>query len=48
VDFDQLPACYPRPADDDRLGTKLGLQNLAALWKNTSLKSGRRLRAFRL
>lgn len=34
VDFDQLTACYPRRADDDRWGTKLGLMNLAALWKN--------------
>src|SRR5438132_4402870 len=43
VDFDQLTACYPRPADDDRWGTKLGLLNLAALWKNYELAGARRL-----
>ena len=43
VDFDQLTACYPRPADDDRWGTKLGLLNLAALWKNYELSGARRL-----
>lgn len=43
VDFDQLTACYPRPADDDRWGTKLGLANLAALWKNYTLSGARRL-----
>ena len=30
VDFDQLTACYPRPTDDDRWGTKLGLANRRA------------------
>ena len=54
VDFDQLTACYPRPADDDRWGTKLGLMNLAALWKNYERSGARRLllafaeRGFRL
>jgi adenylylsulfate kinase len=43
VDFDQLTACYPRPADDDRWGTKLGLMNLAALWKNYARSGARRL-----
>jgi len=43
VDFDQLRACYPRPADDDRWGTKLGLMNLAALWKNYERSGARRL-----
>lgn len=43
VDFDQLTACDPRPADDDRWGTKLGLANLAAIWKNYQLAGARRL-----
>lgn len=43
VDFDQLTACYPRPADDDRWGTQLGLSNLAALWKNYQRSGARRL-----
>jgi adenylylsulfate kinase len=43
VDFDQLTACYPRPADDDRWGTKLGLMNLSALWKNYERSGARRL-----
>lgn len=43
VDFDQLTACYPRPADDDRWGTKLGLMNLAALWTNYERSGARRL-----
>jgi len=43
VDFDQLTACYPRPTDDDRWGTKLGLMNLAALWKNYQAAGARRL-----
>lgn len=43
VDFDQLTACYPRPADDDGWGTKLGLMNLAALWKNYQTSGARRL-----
>ena len=43
VDFDQLTACYPRPADDDRWGTQLGLQNLAALWRNYERSGARRL-----
>lgn len=34
IDFDRLRACYPRPADDDRWGNKMGLTNLAAVWKN--------------
>ncbi|MGH2377488.1 MAG: hypothetical protein ACRDGT_03360 [Candidatus Limnocylindria bacterium] len=34
VDFDQLRACHPRPAADDVWGTKLGLANLAAIWRN--------------
>lgn len=43
VDFDQLTACYPRPADDNPWGTKLGLMNLAALWKNYQRSGARRL-----
>jgi hypothetical protein len=43
VDFDQLTACYPRPADDDAWGTKLGLSNLAAMWTNYQLAGARRL-----
>lgn len=43
VDFDTLTACYPRPADDDAWGTKLGLRNLAALWKNYQHAGARRL-----
>lgn len=43
VDFDQLSECYPRPVDDDRWGTKLGLMNLAALWKNYERSGARRL-----
>lgn len=43
VDFDQLTACYPRPADDDRWGTRLGLENLADLWKNYERSGARRL-----
>jgi len=43
VDFDQLSACYPRPPDDDRWGTKLALMNLAALWKNYEQSGARRL-----
>lgn len=43
VDFDQLTACYPRPADDDPWGTKLGLSNLEAIWKNYQLAGARRL-----
>lgn len=43
VDFDELTACYPRPADDDRWGTRLGLTNLAALWKNYQAAGARRL-----
>ena len=42
VDFDQLTA-GPRPADDDVWGTKLGLSNLAAIWKNYQLAGARRL-----
>ncbi|MDE3111720.1 MAG: hypothetical protein KGK34_02135 [Chloroflexota bacterium] len=43
IDFDRLTACYPRPADDDRWGTKLGLRNLAALWTNFHAAGARRL-----
>lgn len=43
VDFDELTACYPRPTDDDRWGTRLGLTNLAALWKNYDRAGARRL-----
>jgi adenylylsulfate kinase len=43
VDFDQLTAGYPRPADDDQWGTKLGLSNLAAMWRNYQLAGARRL-----
>jgi len=42
VDFDQLTA-GPRPTDDDVWGTKLGLSNLAAIWKNYQLAGARRL-----
>lgn len=42
VDFDQLTA-GPRPADDDIWGTKLGLANLAAIWKNYERAGARRL-----
>jgi len=42
VDFDQLTA-GPRTADDDVWGTKLGLSNLAAIWKNYQLAGARRL-----
>lgn len=43
IDFDGLTACYPRPPDDDRWGTKLGLLNLAALWNNFRGSGARRL-----
>ena len=43
VDFDQLTACYPRPVDDDRWATNLGLRNLAALWRNYQASGARRL-----
>ena len=43
VDFDQLTTCYPRSADDDQWGTRLGLTNLAALWKNYEQAGARRL-----
>lgn len=43
VDFDQLTACYPRSAADDRWGTQLGLANLAALWTNYEASGARRL-----
>lgn len=36
VDFDQLTACFPRPPGDDAWGTALGLDNLAAIWRNYS------------
>ena len=42
VDFDQLTA-GPRTADDDVWGTKLGLSNLAAIWKNYQHAGARRL-----
>ena len=42
VDFDQLTA-GPRPADDDVWGTKLGLSNLAAIWRNYQQAGARRL-----
>ena len=42
VDFDQLTA-GPRTADDDVWGTKLGLSNLGAIWKNYQLAGARRL-----
>lgn len=42
VDFDQLTAST-RAADDDAWGTKLGLSNLAAIWKNYQLAGARRL-----
>lgn len=43
IDFDRLRACYPRPAADDRWGNKIGLTNLAAVWKNYRAAGARRL-----
>jgi adenylylsulfate kinase len=43
VDFDRLSACYPRPADDDRWGNRIGLTNLAAVWNNYQVAGARRL-----
>src|SRR5688572_25767962 len=43
VDFDRLRACYPRPAEDDRWGNRIGLTNLAAIWKNYRAAGARRL-----
>jgi energy-coupling factor transporter ATP-binding protein EcfA2 len=43
VDFDQLTACFPRPADDDIWGTKVGLANLAAIWRNYHAAGAERL-----
>lgn len=34
VDFDALTECHPLPADDDRWGTRIGMSNLAAIWRN--------------
>jgi gluconate kinase len=42
VDLDQLTA-GPRSADDDMWGTKLGLSNLAAIWRNYQLAGAQRL-----
>ena len=35
IDFDQIRYTYPRP-DDDPWGSRLGLENLAAIWRNCS------------
>lgn len=43
IDLDRLRAGYPRQADDDRWGTKLGLTNLAAVWNNCRAAGARRL-----
>jgi len=43
VDFDQLTASFPRPDNDDRWGTKLGLANLAAIWRNFHAAGAERL-----
>lgn len=43
IDFDRLRACYPRPPEDDRWGNKIGLTNLAAVWKNYRAAGARRL-----
>lgn len=43
IDLDRLRAGYPRQANDDRWGTKLGLTNLAAVWKNYQAAGARRL-----
>lgn len=42
VDFDQLTESRPRPADD-RFGTRVGLTNLAAVWKNYADAGAERL-----
>jgi ribose 1,5-bisphosphokinase PhnN len=43
VDFDQLTAAFPRSPDDDMWGTKLGLANLAAMWRNYQAAGADRL-----
>ena len=35
IDFDQIRYTYPKP-DDDPWGNRLGLENLAAIWRNCS------------
>ncbi|HET6701623.1 MAG TPA: hypothetical protein VFH14_07470 [Gemmatimonadaceae bacterium] len=42
VDFDWLQGYYPRDADDP-WGTRVGMQNLAALWRNYSERGIQRL-----
>jgi hypothetical protein len=42
IDFDWLTAYYPRDADD-RWGTRGGMLNLAALWRNYSARGIERL-----
>ena len=34
IDFDQLTASFPRAPGDDVWGTRLGLANLASMWRN--------------
>lgn len=43
VDFDQLTATFPRGADDDGWGTKIGLANLKAIWRNYKRGGAERL-----
>ena len=43
VDFDQLTASFPRAASDDRWGTRIGLANLAAVWRNFHAAGAERL-----
>jgi hypothetical protein len=42
VDFDQLRYTYPRPSDDP-WGDRLGLKNLADLWRNSFAAGARNL-----
>lgn len=42
IDFDQLRNTYPKPADD-RWGDRLGLRNLADVWRNSAEAGARNL-----
>ena len=42
IDFDFIRYTYPRPADDP-WGNRLGLKNLAAMWKNSEQVGARNL-----
>lgn len=42
IDFDWLTGYYPRDADD-QWGTRVGMQNLAAIWQNYSARGIERL-----